>query len=67
MLDSEAFSEDPRILRRQNVLYLVSELEAALRMGGIGWATEDSEVIPKRLAKITAAVRRQTGNKVLGH
>jgi hypothetical protein len=54
--------EDPCVLRRLNVLYLVDELEWAISQGGITWTTQDAECIDGKLADVLATLRRQAGN-----
>jgi hypothetical protein len=44
--------------RRLNVLYQVSELEAAIELGGIAWTTADAAV-PERVANVLSALRGQ--------
>ena len=62
MDDADDIEEDPGSLRRLNVLYLVSELEAAIGRGGVSWAAEDAEGIPQRLANVSSALRRQASH-----
>jgi hypothetical protein len=62
MDDADDIEEDPGSLRRLNVLYLVSELEAAIGRGGVTWAAEDAEGIPQRLANVSSALRRQASH-----
>ena len=46
-------------VRRENVLYLVGALEQAIRTGGISWTAQDAEDLPRRLANVSSALRRQ--------
>ena len=62
MWDYDDILEDPGTLRRSNVLYLISELEAAIRRGGVSWTAGDAKDIPRRLANISSALRCQAGN-----
>ena len=62
MQDFDDIPKDPGTARRLNVLYLISELEAAIDLGGVTWTAEDTESIPQRLANISSALRRQAGN-----
>jgi hypothetical protein len=58
----DVLPEDPGVIRRPNVLYLVAELESAIDRGGIAWNTNDAERLPQRLANVSSALRRQAGN-----
>jgi hypothetical protein len=44
--------------RRLNVLYLVAELEEAIRRGGIAWTPADA-TLPERVATLLSALRGQ--------
>lgn len=61
-MDGDDFPDDGGTARRLNVLYLVSELERAVRMGGIAWDVEDADRIPGRLTDLASALRRRMGN-----
>jgi hypothetical protein len=60
--DDPALDQDPCVLRRLNVLYLVDELEWAISQGGITWTTQDAECISEKLTSVLATLRRQAGN-----
>jgi hypothetical protein len=57
--DFDGLPTDPGATRRLNVLYLVAELEEAIKRGGIAWTAEDT-ALPERVAKLLAALRKQT-------
>jgi hypothetical protein len=62
MGNTDDLPEDAGAMKRLNVLYLVTELERAVNLGGIAWTTEDAEHIPGRLANVSSMLRRQAGN-----
>lgn len=48
-------------LRRENVLYLVAELEAAIQRGA-PLTAEDAAVLSERLIRLASVMRRQASN-----
>jgi hypothetical protein len=58
----DVLPEDPGVIRRLNVLYLVAELESAIDRGGIAWNTNDAERLPPEARQrviCTSAAGRQ--------
>jgi hypothetical protein len=49
---------DAGALRRLNVLYLVAQLEDAIKRGGVAWIPKDV-VLPERVADLSSALRGQ--------
>jgi hypothetical protein len=54
----DEFPVDAGSSRRLNVLYLVAELEEAIKRGGVAWTAEDV-ALPDRVANLLSALRGQ--------
>jgi hypothetical protein len=55
----DGLSADGGASRRLSILFVVAELEAAIKLGGsIAWSIEDA-VLPERAANLLSALRGQ--------
>jgi hypothetical protein len=54
----EELPADVGALRRQGILYLVAELERAVKLGGAAWTADDAALVA-RVANLMAALHGQ--------